>query len=1042
MLQPGPDPQPEVRAPPASRLPPLSVRAPSLARLLGQVRARAARVELVRALGWGLAAAAGLLLLTVGLVALRFEAARTPGWVLAGLTLLAGGVIGLWRAGRVRRDDAQAARVLGRLHPADASDLLSAVELSRDPEASASLVAEHLRRMATRAGTLDPRPAVRVRPAVIALSVAAALTAVHLAGARWGGDRAKQAWGFLFFQPIDEATLFAPEPIAGDVTLTYRYPAHTGRAPKRVAGTAGDILAPKGTVVEIEAQADRDVERAFAVYGDTPIPMRVEGRHLSGELLVGASGEWRFRYATEKGRVVARGPARPVVVEADQPPKVILSAPEAELEVDGDERLSLSFEATDDYGLSQLSLVWSFGDGVEQRKSLQSFSSDLPRRHRAEATWDLSTLGLGPGDRVTYRVEALDNDSVSGVKRGASATQVLKVFSKVEHHREVLRRAQEQWERLLSGLGDRLVEPPAGARGQHVDAEWAKRTLANDQVLTSVGAGLSALAAELAQDERAPKEIGLALGNVGRRVAGAVRQTVRRRAAANEAPSTATAGRLQAALAEEIQQEEQGVLYLEDLFDRQRLLDLAELSRELQSARRELANLVEAFRQEPTDEARRKLMAEVSRLKQRVHDLFRRMQELQKQIQDRHLNQEAAEALDEGTDLLSELDKIQQSLAGGDTDAALKALEELQKQLEKLEQQFNEGAGEASPEMQEVGRKLQELASDLMDVEAEQQALRDETEKLQSSQREAQRKKLEELGAEFVKKQRDRVAKAAKELEQIDPSVAEMLVLDEEQQRALERLAQLDQALQGGDFDEALDQAEQALDHGSLLKRRLESETRRGGGLPSWRHDPDFAPAADHARRAETPMAEVVRDLDQLMRQAQPRLSDAQRQKLQELAKKQGEAGQRTEQLKQKLDEIGKQAPLFGPQEQAMLEEAQQRMGDAQGRLETTDPRGASAQQGKALEQLQAMRQAMQDAANQQGSGQGGGGIPMPFARSGGGEGDGQGQGMKQEKVEIPTADQSRAPEAFRKDILDAMKDETPEAYRERVRNYYEELVK
>src|SRR5690606_1258078 len=157
------------------------------------------------------------------------------------------------------------------------------------------------------------------------------------------------------------------------------------------------ILAPKGTVVEIEAQADRDVERAFAVYGETPIPMRVEGRQLSGELLVGASGEWRFRYATDKGRVVARGPARPVVVEPDQPPKVTLSAPEAELEVDGNERLSLSFEATDDFGLSQLSLVWSFGDGVEQRKSLQAFASDLPRRHRAEATWDLSTLGLGPG---------------------------------------------------------------------------------------------------------------------------------------------------------------------------------------------------------------------------------------------------------------------------------------------------------------------------------------------------------------------------------------------------------------------------------------------------------------------------------------------------------------------------------------------------------------------------------------------------------------------------------------------------------------------
>lgn len=1012
----------------------------ALATRLGRVQRQAARSEFLRAGGLGLALATLVLALTAGLVGLRVESARAPGWFVAIALVVAGAGVGLVRAHRARRDNRLAARLLGALHPYAASDLLSAVELA-DSSTSSSLVRAHLERMGEEAARLDAGKAVRAKPAVLACVAAVAGVLLHIGLLSLSTGRLGEAWSFLFFRPFDEGTLFAPEPIAGDIKLTYRYPAHTGRPPKTVEGTAGDILAPKGTVVEIEARADRDVERAFIVYDGTVAPLRVEGRALSGELIVGASGEWRLRYGKTSGRIVAEGPARPVGVETDRAPSVTLSAPEPELEVDGNERLLLSFEATDDYGLGELRLVWSRGDGTEERKTLETFGATPPRRHRGETTWDLGPLGLGPGDRVTYRVEALDNDSVSGAKTGTSPTQVLKVFSKVEHNHEILRRAQEQWERLIAGLADRLVEPRAGARGEGADDAWRALTRDHDETLASVAHGLSELGRELAADERAPQEIGLALGNVGHRVGQAVGKTVEARRALLALPNADRASRLAQALDGEIREEEQGVLYLEDLFDRQRLLDLAELSRELQAARRELSSLVEAYKNEPSDEAKRELMAELSRLKQRVHELFRRMQELQKQIQDRHLNEDAAETMNEGRDLLSELDDIQEKLARGETDEALKALEDLQKQLEKMERQFNEGAGETSPEMQELGRELQAFASDLMDVEAEQKAIQQETRDLQSARKEEQRKRLDALGEAFVKKQRERVQRAAKELERIDPNVADALVFEDELLRAVERLAQLDQALEGGEFDEALEQAEQALNDAELIARRLDIERRARERVPAWRNDMELGPAAQHAERATPPLNDVVRDLSKLMKDARPTPSDAERQKLESLAKRQNDAQKRTNELGERLEEIGKKAPLFGPEEMQMLGEAEKKMGEAQTKLGDGDARGADSPQGKALEKLQAMRDAMQDAANQQGEGGAGGGIPMPFARSNPG-GDGQGQGMKQDKVEIPRADESRGPEAFRKDIMDAMKDDAPDAYRERVRDYYQELVK
>ena len=46
------------------------------------------------------------------------------------------------------------------------------------------------------------------------------------------------------------------------------------------------------------------------------------------------------------------------------------------------------------------------------------------------------------------------------------------------------------------------------------------------------------------------------------------------------------------------------------------------------------------------------------------------------------------------------------------------------------------------------------------------------------------------------------------------------------------------------------------------------------------------------------------------------------------------------------------------------------------------------------------------------------------------------------DRVEIPDAESSRAPAEFRKELLDAMKQAPPEKYKERVKQYYEELVK
>ena len=69
--------------------------------------------------------------------------------------------------------------------------------------------------------------------------------------------------------------------------------------------------------------------------------------------------------------------------------------------------------------------------------------------------------------------------------------------------------------------------------------------------------------------------------------------------------------------------------------------------------------------------------------------------------------------------------------------------------------------------------------------------------------------------------------------------------------------------------------------------------------------------------------------------------------------------------------------------------------------------------------------------------------MPWGEPQGEGDDNDGEdSQSMRHDKVEIPDAEASRGPAEFRKELLDAMKQAPPEKYKDRVKQYYEELVK
>jgi hypothetical protein len=224
---------------------------------------------------------------------------------------------------------------------------------------------------------------------------------------------------------------------------------------------------------------------------------------------------------------------------------------------------------------------------------------------------------------------------------------------------------------------------------------------------------------------------------------------------------------------------------------------------------------------------------------------------------------------------------------------------------------------------------------------------------------------------------------------------------------------------------------------------------------PNFARDPGAVRKSLQASsQAQPPLQQIVQELQQAMPHEGQEMSPEQQQRMRSQAREQDQLRDRLSKVREQLNKVGEKVPIFGPQHEQMLEQAQAGMGSASQKLDRGEPRGAQAGEEQALEKLSQFQDAMEKMAKQAKGGGQGSGLPMPWGEPAG-EGEGEGEdgnndresgrdsrNMRHDKVEIPDAESSRAPAEFRKELLDAMKQQPPQSYKERVKQYYEELVK
>ncbi len=194
--------------------------------------------------------------------------------------------------------------------------------------------------------------------------------------------------------------------------------------------------------------------------------------------------------------------------------------------------------------------------------------------------------------------------------------------------------------------------------------------------------------------------------------------------------------------------------------------------------------------------------------------------------------------------------------------------------------------------------------------------------------------------------------------------------------------------------------------------------------------------------------AEISKKLGSLKRSieksSQSLLTDKDKNKLNQLSRQEQEMSQQAKEMKDLFNKMNQENPLLPPALSRNMGDAQRNLKKAQERLKAQQVQRSMDSENRALKFLQETWELLNEIKNSgtQMSNQGKQETPL---RLGMGNRRGSRRGgsvrIQKEKVLLPSEDQYKVPSAFREDILDAMKKQTPKNYERLVNEYYKELV-
>ncbi len=223
-----------------------------------------------------------------------------------------------------------------------------------------------------------------------------------------------------------------------DVKLTCNYPDYTNLKSEVKDENDGNITALVGSKITVEAKANKNLEKAVLVFADSSKSEMSAGSALGGKVNdKTAKGSFTIRKDASYHIEIydKNGVQNPDPIEyqikavPDEYPLVDVIYPGEDRDLDESMSMPLRIKAGDDFGFTKLEIKYKINsNGTEgNEKSFEIRIDKNSTDFQTDYIWNLSRIGLIPGDFIRYQALVWDNDNFSGPKSGESRLYTLRL---------------------------------------------------------------------------------------------------------------------------------------------------------------------------------------------------------------------------------------------------------------------------------------------------------------------------------------------------------------------------------------------------------------------------------------------------------------------------------------------------------------------------------------------------------------------------------------------------------------------------------------
>ena len=217
-------------------------------------------------------------------------------------------------------------------------------------------------------------------------------------------------------------------PKVATVEIAYTYPEYTKLKPIIQQGE-GNIRAVAGSQAEVRITTNKAIQSAtLTVEAEDPVPMVIlDGRILTTTLNVLNDSKYTVKLLCVDGFNNQAPIEYTITAIPDEPPEIVIKEPGRDIKATKLEEVKVLAEATDDYGVENMTLMYSIGSGESQELTVESVEVKAEKIISNAYVFYLEELDVEPGELISYYAQATDNNTRTGPGTNTSELYFIEV---------------------------------------------------------------------------------------------------------------------------------------------------------------------------------------------------------------------------------------------------------------------------------------------------------------------------------------------------------------------------------------------------------------------------------------------------------------------------------------------------------------------------------------------------------------------------------------------------------------------------------------